>query len=238
MLARLVGPVRCVTASRCNSSLPTRSGRPRRQIKVYTTSEVGLAHGKLKDWRSHLDEDWTHVWPVSRVFDHHVVHLPLRAGAKTFGNEPRPNSISNQELMKVPNFLHLTPKHIEMHIKALKPLCTRWPTSMTESSFPVRFRTYNFLRPGGSTLHPRSHAVEMTVDINAIPLFVEKRQKLLAIVGKRCHPRSQKLVLKSDTLPSRKLNKDHLKYQLLALYSEVAKTEDWEKVPQVPVYDL
>lgn len=200
--------------------------------------DIGLANAKVRKMRSHLDEEWTDVWPVKRVFDHHVVHLPIRAGPPTYRNEPHPDSISNQELLKIPNFLHLTPKHIEKHIEALRPLCTRWPTNLSSDTRPLFFKTHTYLRAGASSLHPYSHVVELSFHADSIPLFREKRQKLLEIVKDRYDEKTEMITLKSDTLPSRKMNKDHLVYQLLAIYFELGKTEDWEKAAQIPVHEL
>ncbi|XP_065175106.1 small ribosomal subunit protein mS35-like isoform X2 [Sycon ciliatum] len=210
--------------------------RPRRNfIKL---SSLGLSKAKLVDGKSHLNEDWTDVWPVARMFDHNVVHLPLRMGHPPIRGDPYPDSIANQELMKIPNLLHLTPKHIEKHIEALRPLCTKWPANMTNFTHPIRVTTSNYLRPGRTTLHPDSLVVTMTVHIDAIPLFKEKLQKLVAIVGDRFDPKTGLLTLKSDTLTTRRLNRDHLNYQLLAIYFELQKEEDWEKTDQIPVYNL
>jgi small subunit ribosomal protein S35 len=49
------------------------------------------------------------------------VPLPLRMGyQKNFNVAPPPDRYGNVELMKIPNFLHLTPKAIQRHCEKLK----------------------------------------------------------------------------------------------------------------------
>ena len=72
--------------------------------------------------RSHkmpVDQDWPSVWPVLRTFHQASVPLPLHQGWVNPGATP-PGKFANAELMKIPNFLHLTPPAIERQCKALK----------------------------------------------------------------------------------------------------------------------
>lgn len=74
------------------------------------------------------DQDWTNVWPGTRTFHPAVVPFPVRQGH----NKKRafPGKYANAELMKIPNFLHLTPPAIEKHCEALKKFCTQWPKGL------------------------------------------------------------------------------------------------------------
>lgn len=65
------------------------------------------------------DQDWPSVWPVARVFHPASVPLPLHQGWVVPGATP-PGKFANAELMKIPNFLHLTPPAIQRQCEALK----------------------------------------------------------------------------------------------------------------------
>lgn len=72
-----------------------------------------------------LDQDWTSVWPTNKVFNANIVPLPVRQGYVKNLNENDglpPTQYGNTELMKIPNFLHLTPPHIKKHCAAIKSI--------------------------------------------------------------------------------------------------------------------
>ena len=87
-----------------------------------------------------VDQDWPSVWPVARVFHPASVPLPLYQGWVEPGRTP-PGKFANAELMKIPNFLHLTPPAIERHCAALKS-STPIPSVLRKSIFP---QTFSFL---------------------------------------------------------------------------------------------
>ena len=69
------------------------------------------------------DQDWTNVWPTAATFKQSVVPLPITQGyvASDKENKGLPvEKYANAELMKIPNFLHLTPNHIKKHCSAIK----------------------------------------------------------------------------------------------------------------------
>lgn len=66
-----------------------------------------------------VDQDWPSVWPVARTFHPASVPLPLHQGWVKPGQTP-PGKFANPELMKIPNFLHLTPPAIQRQAEALK----------------------------------------------------------------------------------------------------------------------
>merc|ERR1712038_693782 len=58
-----------------------------------------------------VDQDWTNVWPSANTFKWSAVPFPVRQGYVQ-GLENAgvpPGRYANAELMKIPNFLHLTP---------------------------------------------------------------------------------------------------------------------------------
>lgn len=70
-----------------------------------------------------VDQDWTNVWPTRSIFKQSAVPLPVRQGyvknQAENGGLP-PEKYANTELMKIPNFLHLTPVHIKKQCAAIK----------------------------------------------------------------------------------------------------------------------
>lgn len=65
-----------------------------------------------------IDQDWPSVWPTAKVFRPSVVPLPVYQGYDQ--KRAPPGKYANAELMKIPNFLHLTPPAIKRHCAALK----------------------------------------------------------------------------------------------------------------------
>ena len=72
-------------------------------------------------------QDWGSVWPTHRTFQPSVVPLPIRQGAIQIKDQITPAKYANPELMKIPNFLHLTPPIIKRQCNKLKEFCTPWP---------------------------------------------------------------------------------------------------------------
>jgi small subunit ribosomal protein S35 len=72
-------------------------------------------------------QDWEAVWPTIRTFHPSVVPLPVRQGHAQLKNQVHPHKKGNVELMKVPNFLHLTPPVVAKQCRTLKQFCTPWP---------------------------------------------------------------------------------------------------------------
>lgn len=72
--------------------------------------------------RQATDQDWGNVWPAPRSFHPATVPLAVRQGYPAKGQAP-PDKWGNAELMKIPNFLHLTPPVIERQCEALKSEC-------------------------------------------------------------------------------------------------------------------
>jgi small subunit ribosomal protein S35 len=73
--------------------------------------------------RMSTDQDWTNVWPTSSMFKQSSVPLPVRQGFiknLTENDGLPPEKYGNVELIKIPNFLHLTPPHIKKHCEVLK----------------------------------------------------------------------------------------------------------------------
>ena len=86
--------------------------------------EPVLKYSRPERWRSMpVDQDWTNVWATKSVFKQSAVPLPVRQGYVKNLSENQglpPGKYANAELMKIPNFLHLTPPHIKKHCEAIK----------------------------------------------------------------------------------------------------------------------
>nr|CRZ26100.1 Bm11068 [Brugia malayi] len=81
------------------------------------------------------EQDWPSVWPVARSFRSSVVPLPIRMGARRHPERRAPfKTEGNLELVKIPNFLHLTPAAIERHCNAIKKFCTKWPEKLDDNA--------------------------------------------------------------------------------------------------------
>ena len=56
----------------------------------------------------------------------------VQQGIRVTPNSPTPSKWANAELMKVPNFLHLTPSTIKKHYDELRQFCTEFPKGIIE----------------------------------------------------------------------------------------------------------
>eukprot|EP00794_Sanderia_malayensis_P012771 gene12771-14082_t len=173
--------------------------------------------------------DWPSIAAVAQSFNPAVIPLPIRMG------RPRPNKVGdvppiaqgNIELLKIPNFFHLTPPAIERHCAALKPLCTPWPENMTKK--PIRIVTNNYIYPGPSIRHPDSKIVKLQVYLKDLELDEHAQNKLILLAGpERYCKNTDELTITADRCPTRTENKDYALYLLTALYQEAWRTEDWE----------
>ncbi len=77
--------------------------------------------------RMPTDQDWTNSWPTWSMFKQSAVPLPVRQGcvenmAENDGLPPE--KYGNVELIKIPNFLHLTPPHVKKYCAAIKSKAT------------------------------------------------------------------------------------------------------------------
>lgn len=136
-----------------------------------------------------IDQDWPSVWPVARVFHPASVPLPLHQGWVEPGVTP-PGKFANAELMKIPNFLHLTPPAIQRQCSALKSknficikrvsnqtlynlfnfveFCTEWPKELDtdekiDHHFPLQITTSDYLHSSPTIRDARARIVTLEV---------------------------------------------------------------------------
>ncbi|VDP74230.1 unnamed protein product [Schistosoma mattheei] len=84
-----------------------------------------------------------------------------------------PEKYANAELMKIPNFLHLTPSHIKKHCDALKKFCTLWPSGLNsnetvEKHYPVLIVNRSYVFASSNIRDPRSRFVTLQVSLQTV----------------------------------------------------------------------
>ncbi|XP_070351359.1 small ribosomal subunit protein mS35 isoform X2 [Equus asinus] len=112
-----------------------------------------------------VDQDWPSVYPVAAPFKPSAVPLPVRMGYPVKSGVPMTKE-GNLELLKIPNFLHLTPVAIKKHCEALKEFCTEWPAALDndekcEKHFPVEIETADYVSAGPSVRNPKARVVTL-----------------------------------------------------------------------------
>ncbi|KPP64451.1 28S ribosomal protein S35, mitochondrial-like, partial [Scleropages formosus] len=179
------------------------------------------------------DQDWTAVYPTAAAFKPSAVPLPIRMGYPVERGVP-PAKEGNLELIKIPNFLHLTPAAIKKHCEALRLFCTEWPSALDsdahcEEHFPIQLESRDYVFAGPSLRNPQARVVTLRVKLSSLNLDDHARKKMIKLVGERYCKKSDTLTLTADRCPLRKQNKDYAFYLLTVLYHESWKTEAWEQ---------
>ncbi|KAG7263169.1 hypothetical protein CRUP_002660 [Coryphaenoides rupestris] len=103
-------------------------------------ARVGRTSGEPRTEKMDSQQDWTAVYPTAAPFKPGSVPLPVRMGYPMRGAAPAEKK-GNLELVKIPNFLHLTPAAIKKHCEVLKrTLKHAWSTS----ACPLRQQNYDY----------------------------------------------------------------------------------------------
>ncbi|XP_029455843.1 28S ribosomal protein S35, mitochondrial [Rhinatrema bivittatum] len=178
------------------------------------------------------DQDWCNVYPTAASFKPSVVPLPVRMGYPIKRGVP-PDKKGNLELIKIPNFLHLTPIAIKKHCATLKDFCTEWPAALDsdekcEQYFPIEIETVDYVSAGLSIRNPKARIVNLTVKLSSLNLDDHARKKLIKLVGERYCKGTDTLTITADRCPLRRQNYDYGIYLLTVLYHESWKMEMWE----------
>ncbi|CAO2607232.1 28S ribosomal protein S35, mitochondrial [Lemmus lemmus] len=179
-----------------------------------------------------VDQDWPSVYPVAAPFKPSAVPLPVRMGYPVKKGVPLAKE-GNLELLKIPNFLHLTPVAIRRHCAALKDFCTEWPAALDsdekcEKHFPVEIDTADYVSSGPSVRNPKARVVTLRVKLSSLNLDNHARKKLIKLVGERYCKTTDVLTITTDRCPLKRQNYDYALYLLTVLYHESWKTEEWE----------
>lgn len=175
------------------------------------------------------NDSWLNVWPAARVFHPAVVPLPIHMGHV---NRPEryapPDKWGNLELMKVPNFLHLTPPAIKAQCAAIKKFCTKWPEELKTDQdcfnhFPLEYITTDYVHSSPSIRDPRAREVVLRFKLDALPLDDHAKDKLKRILNAgddRYNVETGIVTLITNKCPLRKQNKDYINYLLTACFFE------------------
>lgn len=193
--------------------------------------------------RMAIDQDWTNVWPGPRTFHPASVPLPLRQGINKLGAAP--GKIGNVELMKIPNFLHLTPPAIKKHCMALKQFCTPWPKALSvnencQKYFPLEVIQTDYCHSSPSIRNPLARIITIKFPLDKLHLDEHARDKFLRLVGDRYDEETGIVTIVTDKCPLRKQNYEYALYLLTALYYESWTLERWEiekSQPDLEYYD-
>lgn len=127
-----------------------------------------------------VDQDWGSVWPGPRSFHPATVPLPIRQGYVEKG--PPPSKYANAELMKIPNFLHLTPPVIKRQCEALKKFCTPWPKNLNtqekiEKLFPIEIISSDYCHSSPTIRDPLARIVTIKFKLSALNLNERETDK-------------------------------------------------------------
>ncbi|KPJ00487.1 28S ribosomal protein S35, mitochondrial [Papilio xuthus] len=183
--------------------------------------------------RMPTDQNWGNVWPGPKTFHPSSVPLPIRQGYVPKGQAP-PGKKANAELMKIPNFLHLTPPAIKTQCEAIKKYCTEWPKLLNsedaiEKHYPVEVITSDYCHASPTIRNPLARIVNLRVKLSTLNLDKHAKDKFLRLVGDCYDEKTDFVTFVSDRCPMRKQNLDYVNYLLTACYHESWNVEDWEK---------
>uniref|UniRef100_A0A1B0GJ66 Small ribosomal subunit protein mS35 mitochondrial conserved domain-containing protein n=1 Tax=Lutzomyia longipalpis TaxID=7200 RepID=A0A1B0GJ66_LUTLO len=183
-----------------------------------------------------VGQDWGAVWPGPRTFHPAAVPLPLRQGWVPKGKAP-PSKFVNTELMKIPNFLHLTPPVIKRQAEALRKFCTPWPEQLQtekdiEEHFPVKVITSDYCHALPTIRNPLARIVSIQLNLSRLPLDRHAKDKFLRLVGDRYDAETGVLTIVTDRCPLRKQNYDYAMYLITALFHESCVKEPWEDLKE------
>lgn len=169
------------------------------------------------------DQDWASVWPGARTFHPASVPLPLRQGYVEKGAPP--DKHVNAELMKIPNFLHLTPPAIRRHCEVLKQFCTEWPAALDTDEkctehFPVEITTSDYCYSSPTIRDPLARIVSLQIKLSSLCLDTHAKDKLFRLLGDRYNTKTGVITITTDRCPTKKQNLEYARYLLTAVYHE------------------
>lgn len=170
-----------------------------------------------------VDQYWGNVWPGPRSFHPATVPFPIHQGYVEKGAPP--NKFGNAELMKIPNFLHLTPPVIKKQCEALKKFCTAWPKDLDtdekiDKHFPIEVISSDYCHSSSTIRDPMARIVTIKLKLSNLELDAHAKDKFLRLVSDRYNEPTDIVTIVTDRCPSRTQNYDYAMYLLTALYHE------------------
>lgn len=182
-----------------------------------------------------IDQDWGSVWPGPKTFQPHSVPLPIRQGYVKPG-QAIPDKYANAELMKIPNFLHLTPPVVERQCAILKRFCTEFPANLVDNDsmmskyFPLNIIYSDYCYSSPSIRDPKSRIVTFKIKLDDLKLDEHARDKFLRLVEEKYNSDTGLVTIVVDRCPSRQQNMEYALYLLTAVVFESKKIESWESL--------
>lgn len=118
------------------------------QLKRKRMRQMDVPPPRFQQMR--VDQDWGAVWPGPRTYQPSTVPLAALRQGWVRPNRAPPGKFANAELLKIPNFLHLTPPVIKKQCETLKKFCTAFPDGLEteekqEKHFPIRVTTADYV---------------------------------------------------------------------------------------------
>ena len=181
-----------------------------------------------------VNQDWPSIWPTAKTFAPSAVPLPLRQSFEDkIDRVPRGKHV-NTELLKIANFLHLTPGAVKRHCTALKSFCTKWPENLetdeqVRAHFPVTLVTRDYCHSSPDIRDHRARIVELKINVNDLKLNQRDRVKLEELAMHRYDKATETLTITTDSCPMKIQNQDYAEYLLSAVYFESQEHQPWEK---------
>ncbi|GMT09303.1 hypothetical protein PFISCL1PPCAC_600, partial [Pristionchus fissidentatus] len=194
-----------------------------------------LAVRKPRAEEMETDQDWSSVWPTARSFASSVVPLPVRMGTRKNPDKRAPfKKEGNLELVKIPNFLHLTPAAIQKHCDAIKQFTTAFPEPLKGNveiaALPLTVKYADYVHQGTNIRDNRARVTTLSLKCAALGLSAQGREKLARLAGNRYDEATDTITITTDRCYTRAQNYDYAFYLLTVLYHEANKVESWESM--------
>ncbi|CAI2305007.1 unnamed protein product [Caenorhabditis sp. 36 PRJEB53466] len=224
---------------RGQTQLEQATGRAEVKTRSRTDLMDRLAERPPRSEEMDPEQKWSDVWPAARTFAASVVPLPVRMGSRPDVEKRAPfKKEGNLELVKIPNFLHLTPAAIQEHCEAIKKFCTPFPpellnnASLSKTELPISLQYNTYIHQGTKIGDIRSRVVTMKVGVEALNLTEKALDKFIRLVGNRYNKNTNELTIITDRCHTRKQNVDYAYYLLTVLYHEANKVEQWDSLAE------
>ncbi|KAK0410922.1 hypothetical protein QR680_005395 [Steinernema hermaphroditum] len=224
-----------------NAQLQLERMTGRAEVEKFSRTDLmdRLAVRRPRHEEMSTDQDWPSVWPTAASFKASVVPLPVRMGSRPNPDRRPPfKKVGNLELVKIPNFLHLTPEAIERQCNAIKKFCTPWPKELKEvpelsdKYLPMQISYSDYIHQGTSLRDGRARLCTVTMKLADLKLDEKSREKFIRLVGSRYDEESDVLTIVTDRCHTRKQNRDYAMYLLTVLFRESKKRESWEQLAE------
>ncbi|KAH9514769.1 28S ribosomal protein S35, mitochondrial [Bulinus truncatus] len=188
-----------------------------------------------------VNQNWTDVWPSASTFKWATVPFPVRQGKIDSTSENDgiiPSKYGNLELMKPPNFLHLTPAHIKKHCAVLKKFCTQWPDALDTDAkcrrfFPLETKTSDYVFSAPSVKDERARFASIKFYLSDLKFDYHARDKFIRLVGDRYNKKTDEVTFETGRCPLKSQNIEFLKFVFTVAFFESWKHEEWEKLKEL-----